>query len=573
MIEPLLSLAMSMHSNPGVYAVLLGSGVSRSAGIPTGWEVVQDLVRKLAIMHGEDCEPDWEAWFTSKFGQEPTYSGLLDAVAKSQAERSRLLSAYFEPTDNERERGLKVPTAAHHAIARLVKSGHVKLILTTNFDRLVEQALEAAGIAATVISSPDAIDGAMPLSHGRCTVVKLHGDYLDIRTKNTPVELQSYNKKTDKLLDRIFDEFGLIVCGWSAEWDTALRKAIQRCKGRRFTTYWTVRGELMAAAKRLIELRGAMALNIGSADEFFLQLTEKVEALAVIDRPHPLSAKVAVAEVKKYLSEPKYRIQLHDTLLQEAGRVVEEITSERYPVGKAVNEDEIIKRINDFEVLSEVLVSMMATICYWDAESRHTVTWKKTLDRLVNLPRLQQWHRVLRGLQYYPACRILYASGITAVATDRLTTLSSLWAGAVVLDVDTNAFLLQGVLERLSGDVFKVLPDYERCRLPRTERLFETLRNVLREFLPTNDAYEAAFDRYELLQSLWLVDQTGWAMPGAFAYRSLRPSMDSMLAILTKRGESPNSGEEVVKVFFGGKQTRFEQAMISVLKAAERARW
>jgi hypothetical protein len=41
-----------MHTNPGVYAVLVGSGISRSAKIPTGWEVVLDLTRKLTASPG-----------------------------------------------------------------------------------------------------------------------------------------------------------------------------------------------------------------------------------------------------------------------------------------------------------------------------------------------------------------------------------------------------------------------------------------------------------------------------------------------------------------------------------------
>lgn len=34
--DPTTQLAFSMFENKGVYALLLGSGVSRSAGIPTG---------------------------------------------------------------------------------------------------------------------------------------------------------------------------------------------------------------------------------------------------------------------------------------------------------------------------------------------------------------------------------------------------------------------------------------------------------------------------------------------------------------------------------------------------------
>src|SRR5882672_3478248 len=47
MIDPIVSLSFSLYSNSGVYALLLGSGVSRSASIPTGWEIVQDLVHKI----------------------------------------------------------------------------------------------------------------------------------------------------------------------------------------------------------------------------------------------------------------------------------------------------------------------------------------------------------------------------------------------------------------------------------------------------------------------------------------------------------------------------------------------
>ncbi|WP_158285587.1 hypothetical protein [Azospirillum sp. TSA6c] len=50
MSDPLLSLAHSVQSNKGVFAVLLGSGVSRAAGIPTGWELTFDLVRRLAAL-------------------------------------------------------------------------------------------------------------------------------------------------------------------------------------------------------------------------------------------------------------------------------------------------------------------------------------------------------------------------------------------------------------------------------------------------------------------------------------------------------------------------------------------
>jgi hypothetical protein len=103
MIDPLLSLAVSMHAQKGVYAVLLGSGVSRSAGVPTGWEVVLDLASRLARLSGEECVGEAAAsWYTIKYGERPDYSRLLDALAATPAERQQLLlSGFPNGFDNE----------------------------------------------------------------------------------------------------------------------------------------------------------------------------------------------------------------------------------------------------------------------------------------------------------------------------------------------------------------------------------------------------------------------------------------------------------------------------------------
>jgi hypothetical protein len=70
--------------------------------------------------------------------------------------------------------------------------------------------------------------------HAKCTVIKVHGDYLDARIKNTDAELEAYSPAMNGLLDQVFDNFGLLVVGWSGEWDTALRDAIQRAPSRRY---------------------------------------------------------------------------------------------------------------------------------------------------------------------------------------------------------------------------------------------------------------------------------------------------------------------------------------------------
>jgi hypothetical protein len=97
-IDPLTPLAFSIYSGRGIYALLLGSGISRSAEIPTGWEVTLDLIRKVAAVENDDCGSDPALWYLSKFGVEADYSSLLEKVAPTPSERSNTLASYFEAT-------------------------------------------------------------------------------------------------------------------------------------------------------------------------------------------------------------------------------------------------------------------------------------------------------------------------------------------------------------------------------------------------------------------------------------------------------------------------------------------
>ena len=247
-INPIESLAISMQSQPGVYALLLGSGVSSGAGVKTGWQITLDLVRKLAALQREDASDDPAGWYESKYGEPPNYSKLLEALGKSRIERQNLLRPYFEPNDMERADGVKTPTVAHRAIAELVKNGYIRVIITTNFDKLLEQALRDQGVEPAVLDSPDNVQGALPLAHIKNCVFKIHGDYLDSEIRNTPNELACYPEPYDDLLDRIFDEYGLVVCGWSSESDEALAAAMSRSTSRRFTTFWTKKDDLKRAS-------------------------------------------------------------------------------------------------------------------------------------------------------------------------------------------------------------------------------------------------------------------------------------------------------------------------------------
>lgn len=530
MIEPIHSLAFSIQANRGVYAVLLGSGISSSAKIPTGWDITLDLVRKLAAVSGKNCEPSPEEWYKETFGKAPDYSELLDVLAKTPSERQQLLRVYWEATEAEREEGAKQPTPAHRAIASLVSGGFIKIIITTNFDRLMETALADVGIAPTVLSTPDQVHGALPLIHTRCCLFKVHGDYLDTRIRNTPTELAAYPPEFDSLLDRIFDEFGLVVCGWSADWDESLRSALLRAPSRRFMTYWATRSEPSEAARKLIDHRGAQVVTIKDADSFFTSLQQQVQSLEEFSRPHPLSTEAAVASLKRYISEPRYRIQLADLIGNEVARIVEASSGSKFAVqgGQAPNSESVTARVRAYEAICATLVAMGVIGGYW-AEDSHKQLWQRALSHLASVT-FGSGYTLWLELQRYPATLLLYALGLGAVEAGRLRFLGDLFSTSVHIENREELPAIQ-LLPPFSlfdngGKTAQILEGMENRRTPLNDWLHEVLRQPAHRILPNDARYTYTFDKLEVLMALGYAfhakrtKEWYWAPPGAFGYRN-----------------------------------------------------
>ena len=528
MIDPVQSLAFSMQSNPGVYALLLGSGLSTSAGIKTGWGIVSDLLRKLGAAADVDSDANLENWYRSKYDEEPEYSRLLKALAKTPTERQTLLRQYFEPTGEEREEGLKEPTEAHRAIADLVSKGFIRVIITTNFDRLIEKALEDAGVSAQILSSLDQVRGAVPLSHNQPCVFKVHGDYQDSRIRNSSTELDSYPTEYDQFLDRIFDEFGLIVCGWSGKWDGALRDAIHRAKSHRFTTYWAKYEDLNDEAQRLIAHRRAETIHISGADDFFDTIRHTIHSIEELSRPHPLSPELAVANMKRFLASPDLRIRLTDLIESTLRHAAESTAGEEFdirnmPTPTAVSVAECLVA---YESAYSTVLSMAPVAGRW-AEDDHFHVWASALERL-STNRDQSGHTILIALKTYPAILLLYALGMGALASDRLSFLGRLF-NIRVSDhgMDGQSVTILSALfaaRKLPSQLRGVnLSDGSETRLALNQWIFDLLRDSMRQIAPSDEQYSLIFDRFEILLALAFPRRHEgrhyWNPLGMFLYR------------------------------------------------------
>lgn len=281
-VDPRAALATSMYAAPGVYAFLVGSGVSSAAGVPTGFRIVEDLVRQIARQTEIDptvYEKDPSGWWTAQTGRAPRYDDLVLELAPTERARQSLLRQYFEVNDSG---GPIVPTSAHASLAQLCAGGYVRVVLTTNFDNLLEQALDAAHVTFNVLATEHQIRAREPLAHAPVSVIKLHGDYRSTRLRNAPDELAAYGPEQTALLRQVLDEYGLVTIGWSGAWDLALIDAIRATLPRRYPLYWVSHGSSVnPAAARLIAERHAVPVLSTGADEILSDLVQRVERLAV----------------------------------------------------------------------------------------------------------------------------------------------------------------------------------------------------------------------------------------------------------------------------------------------------
>lgn len=565
-----------MQTKKGVFALLLGSGVSRSAQIPTGWDIVLDLIRRLAAAEGKKVSDDPAQWYRENYESEPDYSEILDLLAKAPAERSELIKPYIEPSDDERELGLKQPTAAHRSIASLVAEGHVKVIVTTNFDRLMETALGDLGIVPSVVASTDAVQGTLPLAHNSCTVIKIHGDYVDARIKNTANELADYSDVLNKLLDQVFREYGLVICGWSGEWDSALRKSLKRSLSPWFSTYWVSYSQPNPKAQEIIDARKAHVVTSMDADGFFQRLADGVASIDDMQSPELLSVALAEASLKRYIDDPTKRIRIHDLVVGEANRVRR--TVEEPPEGFYMTEptkESVEERLQYYESATATLRALFTAGCYW-GKLEHQINWVDALDRLGSFSLIQvQTYKGWPDLRYYPALLALYSGGLAAIAAGRYDTLQAILYRPTSYSINLqrrDPLLFDANLSVLDDNLARILHSRNVTSgysMPYRLRKSDNLWVTLKSYIPSQDKYQSTFDLFEYLLGLAMTDlqlsQHGrsWAPLGLIAFRDYGHYVGDFLDSLDKTIELQHDNWEPLR---GG---MFEGSLDRLRKARE----
>lgn len=429
--DDMLTLAHTMHSTHNSHALLFGAGVSIAAGAPSAWEVITGLVGDLAAQAGQPRPgPDEaETWYVERFEVPLAYETLIEGLAPTQTERQRLLRRFFEPDPDDADAKVMRPSAAHRAVADLVKRRAVRIILTLNFDRLAETALQEVGIQPVILSSPADLAGLAPLHTIDALVVHLHGDYLSPMTMlNTVPELETYQSLVDTFLDEVFANYGLVAVGWSARYDTALRAAIARQARRVFTSYFINPGPLEPEAQQLIAGR-QLKMVAATADDALGRLADNVAALDDRDARHPLTVSAAIGAAKRDLGGQSTAIALHDALRDEFERVRK--LPDLDPIDRYSTDAEATRAGLSIQEGATVAAGLIAATAYWG--NTHTDAW--WIDEIFRFT-----YRIDGGgttsilrLPMVAATLFLHAAGVSSIAARRFDLTHQILTEATVV--------------------------------------------------------------------------------------------------------------------------------------------
>ena len=280
----------------------LGAGASRGAGVKTAIDMIWDFKRKIFLSE-KRLPPN----AITDIGEPEVRAKLQDHFDKSGKFPSRdsedEYAAYFEATytsaSDRRDyidqitKGAS-PSFGHGALAFLMDKNFCRIVWTTNFDRLVEDACSKVFGTTGRLTVGDIADPARfesALTSGRWPVyAKLHGDFQSDRLKNTSSELREQDQCLRRCLINASTTHGLAVIGYSGRDESVLNTLVEAlANGRGFPAglYWFKRYEDSLFPKVVELIRRASSqgieariVSVESFDELFSDIVRYVPALA-----------------------------------------------------------------------------------------------------------------------------------------------------------------------------------------------------------------------------------------------------------------------------------------------------
>ena len=230
-------LKQTIHQE-GSFAFFLGAGCSISSGVPTAKDLVDQWLPRL---HDQMTggEVPFDEWVSREL---PVYDQGNQAAAYAPVMRSLFLLAAQRQREIERIVSGRDPGFGYAVLAKLITHPVVgprcNLVLTTNFDDMVADALYLYTQHKPLVIVHESLAGFVETGLTRPLVMKLHGDAL-LEPKNTEEETSTFGPEIEAVLTEQLRNRGLIFVGYGGN-DRSLVRFLQKlpADALRWGVYW-----------------------------------------------------------------------------------------------------------------------------------------------------------------------------------------------------------------------------------------------------------------------------------------------------------------------------------------------
>ena len=266
------------------FCFILGAGASRASGIATGSELAREWLGQLHEAEDFDQLP-LEQWATAEnlgiegFELANLGSFYPEIYSRRFADSPEAGYAFLE----DKMQG-KDPSFGYSILAYLLSMTQHKVVITTNFDNLVADALSIHSTTFPIVVGHDALASYAQVDLRRPLIAKVHGG-LGFAMKSSPEDLQALSATWQKSLHRIFERYSPIIIGYDGN-DGSLMSFLEEMKdGIIDGFYWCFHcptGDITSSScavpqrvKDLVEKKHGRLVPIPGFDELMLLIRER----------------------------------------------------------------------------------------------------------------------------------------------------------------------------------------------------------------------------------------------------------------------------------------------------------
>lgn len=197
------------------YCFVLGSGASVPSGIPTGEILATNWIRDLFKRRHPDRPADgFEPWATEENLGLPGFTYANRAGHYGQLYKLRFSKDPSLGQDYLREKLRPVSVSfGYSVLARILATKDHRLVITTNFDHLTEDALKRYTAVEPLVCGHEQLAEYLVKGNHGPVIAKIHGD-LFLKTYNTEDDLADLREQWKTPLTSVFRNFTPIFLGY-----------------------------------------------------------------------------------------------------------------------------------------------------------------------------------------------------------------------------------------------------------------------------------------------------------------------------------------------------------------------